>query len=67
MDVAPMQWIDEERFVWLSDRSGFAQLYLNRQMTPTDSCVAPTGGKADLARLHAEIDALEKLLIRYRS
>ena len=28
MDVAPMQWIDEERFVWLSDRSGFAQLYL---------------------------------------
>ena len=46
---------------------GFAQLYLNRQMTPTDACVPPTGGKADLARLHAEIEALEKLLIRYRS
>ena len=50
-----------------SSQCGFAQLYLNRQMTPTDACVAPTGGKADLARLHAEIDALESLLIRYRS
>lgn len=28
IDVAPMHWIDAGRFVWLSDRSGFAQLYL---------------------------------------
>jgi hypothetical protein len=46
---------------------GFTQLYLNRQMTPGEVCVPPTGGKADLARLHAEISALEGLLIRYRS
>eukprot|EP01043_Picozoa_sp_COSAG02_P009322 COSAG02_NODE_314_length_24915_cov_18.575596_22_plen_526_part_00 len=28
IDVAPMHWIDANRFVWLSDRSGFAQLYV---------------------------------------
>jgi hypothetical protein len=29
--------------------------------------VAPSGGQANLARLHAEIDGLEGLLVRYRS
>lgn len=28
INVAPMHWIDADRFVWLSDRSGFAQLYV---------------------------------------
>ena len=46
---------------------GFTQLYLNRQMTPGEACVPPSGGKADLHRLHAEIRALEGLLMRYRS
>ena len=46
---------------------GFAQLYLNSGMNPTTQTVAPTGGKANLHRLHTEIAALEGLLMRYRS
>lgn len=45
---------------------GFTQLYLNRQMVDHQA-VAPGGGQANLARLHAEIEGLERLLVRYRS
>lgn len=46
---------------------GISQLYLNREMTQTSQAVVPSGGKADIGRLHAEVAALEGLLIRYRS
>ena len=46
---------------------GVPSLYLNAQMSPTTQVSPPAGGKADLARLHREIAALEGLLIRYRS
>jgi len=46
---------------------GIHQLYLNSQMAPTTQTAVPTGGKANLHRLHHEIDALEGLLVRYRS
>ena len=45
---------------------GFAQLYLDNRNAPTEQAVAPRGGKANLARLSAEIGALETLLLRYR-
>ena len=44
-----------------------SQLYLNAQMAPTTQTPVPTGGKANLHRLHSEIEALEGLLLRYRS
>jgi len=46
---------------------GFSQLYLNPQMTPDRQMDIPTGGKANLDRIHKEIEALEGLLTRYRS
>ena len=46
---------------------GIAQLYLNRDMSSTTQAALPTGGKANLHRLSAEVAALEGLLVRYRS
>ena len=45
---------------------GFAQLYLDRQMSGAKA-VGPSGGQANLQRLISECEALEGLLIRYRS
>jgi len=46
---------------------GISQLYLNPQMTPSSQATLPSGGKANLKRLHMEIEALQGLLMRYRS
>ena len=46
---------------------GFPNLYLSSGMSPTTTVSAPSGGKCNLQRLLSEIDALEKLLVRYRS
>mgnify|MGYP006117246901 CR=1 FL=1 len=44
-----------------------SQLYLNRLVDKDTTAVPPGGGKANLARIVMEIQALEGLLMRYRS
>jgi len=46
---------------------GISQLYLNRLVDKDTTAVPPGGGKANLARIVMEIQALEGLLMRYRS
>jgi len=46
---------------------GISQLYLNPQMAPDSQMTLPSGGKANLKRMHTEIDVLEKVLTRYRT
>ena len=46
---------------------GFSSLYLNPQMTPNKTTNTPSGGKANLARLNSEVEALEGLILRFRS
>ena len=46
---------------------GLSSLYLNPQLLPSSKASIPTGGKADIARLSKEVEALEGLLARYRS
>ena len=42
-------------------------MYLASQMSPTTTVQPPSGGKCNLDRLLSEIEALEGLLVRYRS